>query len=282
MSDTNDKALDVILDRFKNPFLLAFAISWAVFNWKGIAFFFLSGLPVEDRFERIDEAYINIWRGLVFPLISSFVYAGFLNHIMVPFDGWSNAGALKRGKSKHKREIAELEEIKEKAQLEYEIIDIRAGSKSIKEWENKIKEKDKQLTISESVSANRQTQLSQCQIELGNVQSQIQDIKVEKDNLILNARFFGISIPLSEEFIKVVKYFNDSALNMVTIDQYRLFCFSLFDHKVLKENIPRNIMKFQEMGCFDIDSEGFCKLTSTGFMLLVYVLKVEHANEIND
>lgn len=31
---------EIVLDRFKNPYITAFSISWVIFNWKPLSFFY--------------------------------------------------------------------------------------------------------------------------------------------------------------------------------------------------------------------------------------------------
>ncbi|MCJ8155625.1 hypothetical protein MKJ01_17850 [Chryseobacterium sp. SSA4.19] len=65
---------DIVLDRFKNPYITAFSISWVAFNWKPIVFFIFSKGNIEYKINQITENYSDIWHYLYYPLISSLIF----------------------------------------------------------------------------------------------------------------------------------------------------------------------------------------------------------------
>ena len=51
----SDEAGRIVLDRFKNPYILTFLISWIFFNWRPISFFILSSEKVETKIKFINK-----------------------------------------------------------------------------------------------------------------------------------------------------------------------------------------------------------------------------------
>jgi DNA-binding CsgD family transcriptional regulator len=73
-------------ERFKNPFFRAFFTSWVIFNWKAIAFFIFSKLPISNKIELIDSKYSPWYLLWLFPLLSALFYYLFFPTITVWFD----------------------------------------------------------------------------------------------------------------------------------------------------------------------------------------------------
>lgn len=46
--------------RINNPLILAYLISWVVFNWKFLLYMIFSDLKIEERFHHVDE-YLDCW-----------------------------------------------------------------------------------------------------------------------------------------------------------------------------------------------------------------------------
>lgn len=67
-------ASDIVIDRFKNPYITAFSISWIAFNWKPIALFIFSNGNVEYKILTIKQEYSDIWYYFYYPLASAIVF----------------------------------------------------------------------------------------------------------------------------------------------------------------------------------------------------------------
>lgn len=62
-------------DRFNNPISGAVAVSWIIWNWKSIAYFFLSRVEISQRIETIHDTYSQPYLLDVFvPLMLAFGY----------------------------------------------------------------------------------------------------------------------------------------------------------------------------------------------------------------
>ncbi|MGR3857383.1 coiled-coil domain-containing protein [Chryseobacterium indologenes] len=86
---------DIILDRFKNPYITAFSISWVACNWKPIAFFILSKGNVEYKIKKISIHHNNIWYYLWWPLILSLIFL-----FIIPYLNLVNEWFVKRSVKK--------------------------------------------------------------------------------------------------------------------------------------------------------------------------------------
>lgn len=73
-SKTASDFSDILLDRFKNPYITAFSISWIACNWKPIAFFALSKGNVEYKIRQISLHYTDIWHYLWWPILLSLFF----------------------------------------------------------------------------------------------------------------------------------------------------------------------------------------------------------------
>lgn len=68
VSKTISDFSDIILERFKNPYIIAFCISWVVCNWKPIVFFIFSKGNVEYKIKVISKHYSDICNYFWWPL----------------------------------------------------------------------------------------------------------------------------------------------------------------------------------------------------------------------
>ncbi|RNA63368.1 hypothetical protein D1631_16280 [Chryseobacterium nematophagum] len=74
MQKTINELSSVLLDRFKNPYVVTFLISWTLFNWKPIIFFIFSKGTVEYKIDTIQIYYSDIEHYFCYPLISTLLF----------------------------------------------------------------------------------------------------------------------------------------------------------------------------------------------------------------
>lgn len=70
----SDEAGRIVLDRFKNPYILTFLISWIFFNWRPISFFILSSEKVETKIKFINNNYSDHWNYFIYPFAITILY----------------------------------------------------------------------------------------------------------------------------------------------------------------------------------------------------------------
>lgn len=69
-----DEAGKIVLDRFKNPYISTFLISWLLFNWRPISFFIFSKGTVEYKILLISQEYSNALNYFVYPFLITILY----------------------------------------------------------------------------------------------------------------------------------------------------------------------------------------------------------------
>jgi hypothetical protein len=62
-----------IKDRLISPLWGVFVLSWVAFNWRGMAFFFFSDLPVEDRLTQVTSTYSDFGVNLAYPFLTAYL-----------------------------------------------------------------------------------------------------------------------------------------------------------------------------------------------------------------
>ncbi|WDF45261.1 hypothetical protein PQ459_10160 [Chryseobacterium sp. KACC 21268] len=87
LADTSD----IILDRFKNPYITAFSISWIIFNWKAIMFFVFSKGNVEYKIKQISIHHSDLFHTFLYPFGVTIVYL-----FGVPYLNQANEWFLKK------------------------------------------------------------------------------------------------------------------------------------------------------------------------------------------
>lgn len=90
LSKTISDVSDIILERFKNPYITSFAISWAIVNWKPIAFFLFSKGNVEYKIKYITNHYSDWLICFILPLELTFFFL-----FIVPFLNQANEWFVK-------------------------------------------------------------------------------------------------------------------------------------------------------------------------------------------
>lgn len=106
ISKTISDVSDILLDRFKNPYITAFSISWIVCNWKPIAFFIFSKGNVEYKINHISKHYTDslyyFWWPLSLSLFFLFVVP-YLNQV----NEWFVGKAIKKRADYVKKQIVD-------------------------------------------------------------------------------------------------------------------------------------------------------------------------------
>ena len=90
LSKVISDASDIVMDRFKNPYITSFSISWIVFNWKPVAFFIFSNGNVEYKIFTIKQEYSDVYHYFYYPLVSAIVFL-----FLIPYLNMINERFLK-------------------------------------------------------------------------------------------------------------------------------------------------------------------------------------------
>jgi hypothetical protein len=90
VSKTVSDVSDILLERFKNPYITAFCISWLAFNWKPIVFFIFSNANVEYKILTIKQEYSDSCYYFWYPLVSAIIFL-----FLVPYLNLINEGFLR-------------------------------------------------------------------------------------------------------------------------------------------------------------------------------------------
>lgn len=81
LSKAISDASEVVMERFKNPYITAFTLSWIAFNWKPIAFFVFSKGNVEYKINQISKHYSDINCYFYYPLVSAIIFLFFIPYL---------------------------------------------------------------------------------------------------------------------------------------------------------------------------------------------------------
>lgn len=71
LNDFRKSIQSVLYERVRSPFSGAFFFSWIVWNWKLLYYLLFAGVPITERFDFVEENYINIYTNLIFPFLST-------------------------------------------------------------------------------------------------------------------------------------------------------------------------------------------------------------------
>lgn len=95
-------------ERLNSKFIFSFVISWAVFNFKGIAYFIFANVPIAKKLDTISIDYIgNAWSWVV-PILFAIFYVVALPYIQNYFDKWTAKANIERVAAVNKKELDEL------------------------------------------------------------------------------------------------------------------------------------------------------------------------------
>ncbi|MGN7707262.1 hypothetical protein [Chryseobacterium sp. 22543] len=106
LSKVISDASEIVMDRFKNPYIIAFCISWIAFNWKPIAFFIFSKGNVEYKILTIKQEYSDIWHYFFYPLGSAIIFLFFIPYLNL-FNEWFLQFSIKKRASYIKNQVVD-------------------------------------------------------------------------------------------------------------------------------------------------------------------------------
>lgn len=139
-------------ERGKHPFVFAFIISWAIFNWKAIAVLLFYDTNIIDKIAYIDSNYVEYNNNFVFPLSFALFFIIIMPYLSI-FLEWlvKKSDKLKSLNQKNKL-INSLKDKQDVAYEEKKYEDIRAGNLEISALNDRIIElmksnEDKASTI---------------------------------------------------------------------------------------------------------------------------------------
>lgn len=137
-------------DRLKNPIIGSFIISWIIFNWRAIAFFFFSNKNIEYKIEHINLNYSNFNNLFLFPIITSLIYITIFPYVLMTLDKLISLAVKTRKNSVKDLIIFDLKNKQKIAEEESELENIKASFRDKKDLNyrieiltNQIDEKDK-------------------------------------------------------------------------------------------------------------------------------------------
>lgn len=86
MKDIIDTIYKTSRERIANPIIGSFILSWLVFNWRPLAFFYLSNKKVEEKILYINDNFCSLSKLLRGPLVLVGVYMIAIPYISLLFD----------------------------------------------------------------------------------------------------------------------------------------------------------------------------------------------------
>ncbi|WP_278380530.1 hypothetical protein [Chryseobacterium arthrosphaerae] len=259
ISDTSD----IVIDRFKNPYIIAFSISWVAFNWKAIAFFIFSKGNVEYKILTIKQEYSDIWHYFYYPLASAIVFL-FLVPYLNQLNEWFLMFSIKKradyintqivDKIKRETTVAIEEDKKQQA------ITFAREGKMHNEYVDKLNETitglndqladERSRSLNEVISLQNEKQILSAEISnmiklhnnsVNDLQADIQaKIKGEEEqkrlNEILNKENKSLSITLEEKNMLLSNY--EKALKDIVVSNSHIMRFN---------NVNTNVLEYQNI-----------------------------------
>ena len=104
------KIIDLIVDSFgsklRNPIILTYIISWLIYNWKALSYYFISNDNIKDKISTIESSYsFSIWK----PLIYAITFILLIHLIMYFIEKIQFFPKYWREKNKANQELKKLE-----------------------------------------------------------------------------------------------------------------------------------------------------------------------------
>ena len=96
---------EIILNRFKNPYVTTFSISWVVFNWKALSIFIFSKGNIEYKISQITKHHSDILHTFIYPFVFSIVFL-----FLIPYLNQANEWFISKS-VKNRAEFKKIEAI---------------------------------------------------------------------------------------------------------------------------------------------------------------------------
>lgn len=195
-------------ERIKNPFIGSYLTAFLVYNWRVFFLLVFSDAKIEDKIVVINHEYCHIG-AILWPLAISLIYILLVPYLNLFFDNLLSYSNDKQAKRKKTGVINKLQLKKEEARYEREIADERAGTKEVKELQERIdaieiENEIKTREITELITKNNDSteifknKIEQLTIEKNELQkreleaiNQIADIK-DVYNLLIDPKLTSI------------------------------------------------------------------------------------------
>ncbi|MGI9652216.1 hypothetical protein [Chryseobacterium sp. RLHN22] len=158
-----DEAGKIVLDRFKNPYISTFLISWLLFNWRPISFFIFSKGTVEYKILLISQEYSNALNYFVYPFLTTILYL-----FALPYLNQANEFFLQKS-------------VKHRANFEKKKVLLKITND--KEIAIADDEKQKAIAVAKE-STNHNKFVEEMQNSIENLQSHLNDERLKNQKLI--------------------------------------------------------------------------------------------------
>ena len=138
----------MLYERVSNPLLSSIIFAWLYFNWRAVAYFFLSDSDIENKIDYINSNYSCISYNVIYPLIAGSLFSVFVPWIScIPFYIKEKSHSVQL-RWKQVIEGGQALSIEQSNLMRSEIIEKRKELKSIiAKYESQIKENNDLITV---------------------------------------------------------------------------------------------------------------------------------------
>ena len=172
-------------ERIKNPFIGSYITAFIVYNWRPLFLLIFSEANIEDKIVVINHEYCAK-EAILWPLAIALFYILILPYINLLFDYVLSFSNTKKDERKRDSILNNLKNKKAEAKYEREIAEERAGTREVKELQDKIEtlEKENELKTREitEFSSTSNSAVEQLQLELEQLGGSNLDLELKLQN----------------------------------------------------------------------------------------------------
>lgn len=134
-------------ERLKYPIITIYIIVLVLWNWELLSVYFFSSKSIEDRITYIETNYTDQWGRVLWPLAKAVFLALFIPLLMWGLEFLLHLINGGRRVIKNKNNTAVRADKLAAAQNEFYIQEARTGTKTVQEWEDKVKSLESRLNL---------------------------------------------------------------------------------------------------------------------------------------
>lgn len=149
--------IDTSKERLKTPISGAFIWSFLIYNWRPITVLLFSKISIEDRIQKIDREYCNVWV-IVAPICIALIYTIGVPMLMVQIDKVLSKTKKARITKIYDDKVDDMDGKIRAAKKEFILKNVESGNREVEELTKQIeglKESNTQMAIAHSNTVNQ-------------------------------------------------------------------------------------------------------------------------------
>ncbi|MCD0480463.1 hypothetical protein LPB90_18645 [Chryseobacterium sp. LC2016-29] len=247
-----DEAGKLVLDRFRNPYILTFLISWILFNWKPISFFIFSKGNVEYKIKFIITHYSDSLNYFFYPFGITLLYLFALPYLNMINEWFILFSIKKRANFIASQAIHKIDKDTEIAAKEI-VKEFKISKARNAENENKtIKDLNQMIT---ELQRNLSTERSEKQEIILQYENDIQDIKDTNLKVVENLNKESSNIKNQYDQLKTIALDQENKFSKKINDAEKKYEISEFLYNRMKDPVDKLIKLNNNRSIFETFEE---------------------------